>query len=70
MAIDTPATNRRMRRPEAAEYIGAAEPTLASWATRGGGPPYVKVGSKVVYLQRDLDEWMAARRISCTAELT
>jgi hypothetical protein len=67
--IGAPAANCRMNRACAAAYIGVAAPTLATWATRGGGPPFLKVGAKVVYLQTDLDHWMAARRISCTAEL-
>lgn len=66
--IDTPAVNRRMSRAEAAEYVSVSKETLATWAVRGGGPAFIKAGSKVIYLQSDLDAWMNSRRISCTAE--
>ena len=66
--VMTPAENPRLNRAEAAEYIGVSVPTLASWATRGGGPTFVKSGARVVYLTSDLDEWINARRVSCTAE--
>jgi len=59
----------KLTRREAADYIGVRYPTLCTWATTGGGPPFLKVGAKVVYLQRDLDEWLASRRVTCTAEL-
>jgi predicted DNA-binding transcriptional regulator AlpA len=67
--ISTPANNPRLSRAEAAKHIGVSVPTLASWATRGGGPAYIKSGAKVVYLTNDLDAWMASRRITHTAEL-
>lgn len=67
--IDTPAANPRLTREEAAYYIGISAETLATWATRGGGPVYIKVGSRCIYLQRDLEAWMQARRVSSTAEV-
>ena len=69
-AIGTPDANPRRNRNEAAEYIGCSPETLATWASRGGGPPYLRIGRKVVYLQSDLDVWMASRRVTCTAELS
>ena len=59
----------KLNRREAAEYIGASYPTLCTWASVGGGPPYIKVGRKVVYMRSDLDAWMDSRRVTCTAEL-
>lgn len=63
-----PKNNRRLDRKEAAEYIGVSTPTLASWATRGGGPPYIKLGTKVIYMQSDLDSWLSARRAFCSGD--
>jgi len=59
----------KLTRREAADYIGVRYPTLCTWATTGGGPPFLKVGAKVLYLQRDLDDWLSSRRVRCTAEL-
>jgi hypothetical protein len=66
IAIEPPV---KLTRRDAADYIGVSYPTLCTWATTGGGPPYLKVGAKVIYLQRDLDDWLASRRVTCTAEL-
>lgn len=48
---------------EAALYIGVARSTLKKWRVTGVGPPYVRVGSKIVYLVEDLDDFLRARRI-------
>ena len=42
--------------------------TLRSLRTRGGGPPYSKLGSKVVYIRRDIFAWLARGRRKSTAD--
>ena len=37
--------------------------TLAHWRSEGRGPAYVKIGAKVAYLGRDLNEWLASRTV-------
>lgn len=59
-------TNAFSRR-EAAKYIGIAEATLATMATRGGGPVFVRIGRRCVYLRADLDAFLAARRVRSTS---
>lgn len=51
---------------EAAAHCGLAPATLATMRCRGSGPPYFKLGRRVVYSFRDLDSWLAARRVSNT----
>lgn len=41
-----------------AEYTGFARATLKKWRATGDGPPYVRVGSKIVYRPADLDAWL------------
>ena len=41
--------------PEAAEYVGLSPATLETRRTRGGDPPFVKLGVRVVYRLEDLD---------------
>jgi hypothetical protein len=50
--------------PEAPELrvLGAVQ-TLARWRHEGRGPAYSKRGSRVIYLGRDVLEWLAARRV-------
>ena len=35
--------------------------SLATMATRGGGPPYFKIGKLCMYRLSDLEEWMSRR---------
>ncbi|CAA6603291.1 hypothetical protein MTBLM1_10311 [Rhodospirillaceae bacterium LM-1] len=48
---------------QASEILGISENTLAQWRFRRQGPNYRKLGtsrrSKVLYLQRDIDDWLA-----------
>jgi phosphatidylserine decarboxylase len=34
-----------------------ASATLASWRSRNSGPPYVKVGGRVLYKAADVEAW-------------
>ena len=63
-----PITERYRRPREAAKYVGLAEITLAKKRVHGGGPPYSKIGSAVVYDVRDLDAWVAAHKRSSTSD--
>jgi hypothetical protein len=53
---------------EASQFIGAAVQTLARWRCEGGGPPFIRVGRKIMYAIDDLIAWMNARRVSSTSE--
>ncbi|PCF95138.1 helix-turn-helix domain-containing protein [Vreelandella nigrificans] len=47
---------------EAAPYLGVSPRTLETWRSTGRhGVRYIKVGSRVRYRLRDLDEWLASR---------
>jgi predicted DNA-binding transcriptional regulator AlpA len=51
-----------LRTPEAAAYLKLAQPTLEKYRVRGEGPPFVKIGPRVVgYRRTDLDAWLANR---------
>ncbi len=60
--------DKKFSRPEAARYLGISARTLEGWAVRGGGPRMLKLGSRVVYRRRDLDEWLAARERASTSD--
>ena len=46
----------------AAERIGLRPKTLENWRVKGIGPPFYKIGGRVVYADADLDAWLTARR--------
>ncbi len=52
----------------AAEYLGLSPATLETLRCRGGGPPFVKLGRRVVYRREDLEAWLAEGRRSSTSE--
>jgi hypothetical protein len=67
-----------MRRKMTAEYVReilcqpCEETTLATQATRGGGPPFHKFGSIVLYAREDVDRWAhdrLGRAVRSTSEL-
>jgi len=51
----------RLGRGDAAKYLGLAEKTLAMWTLVGKGPRSVKVGGRVFYFRRDLDEFIGGK---------
>ncbi len=48
---------------EAAAYLSVAVQTLQKWRSSGGGPPYAKIGRRVVYRLTDLERWLESRLI-------
>jgi hypothetical protein len=65
---------RKYSREEAARLLRAnglrtTAASLATMATRGGGPPYFKIGKHCFYLQIDLEIWLA-KRSTCMLDST
>jgi len=57
------------REQKAAEYLCVSVGTLQQWRSAGRGPSYRKVGKRVLYAQRDLEEFVElARRTSTSQE--
>lgn len=46
---------------EAAAIVGLRPATLSTLRSRGGGPPYIKLGKAVRYRIEDLREWRDSR---------
>ena len=60
---------RKLRVPQAADYLGLSTSTLAKMRLRGDGPRYLKAGRRIViYDVHDLEEWLGARRRHSTSE--
>lgn len=53
-----------------AARLGVKIGTLAKIRVRGGGPPFVKIGARVMYDEKDLDAWLDAQpRHDSTSDL-
>lgn len=50
-----------MTTKETAAYVRLGKPTLEHYRIRGGGPPFLKLGSAIRYRKCDVDEWLASR---------
>jgi predicted DNA-binding transcriptional regulator AlpA len=50
-------SDRYLRTPEAARYLGLSSRTLEKHRTYGTGPTYRKLGGRVVYALHDLRAW-------------
>jgi hypothetical protein len=55
---------------KAARALGLAPGTLAKLRLSGNGPPYYKLGRRVLYRQEDLATWLESRlaRDTCDAD--
>jgi hypothetical protein len=40
-----------------AQRWGYSPASLANWRSAGAGPPYVKIGKKVIYLMKDIEQY-------------
>lgn len=62
---------RLLTEKEAAPYIGMSRSFLRQSRMNGKrknrppGPPFLKIGRKVLYLAEDLDAWLLAHRRNC-----
>ena len=60
---------RYLRRHEAASYLNVSHSYLAKLAVFGGGPRMIRAGRTILYDRDDLDEWLAARKVTSTSEV-
>jgi hypothetical protein len=53
----------------AAATLGVEPRTMQEWRCKGGGPPFIRVSSRCVrYRLSDLEQWVAERRATSTAD--
>jgi predicted DNA-binding transcriptional regulator AlpA len=50
-----------------AQLLGCTPKALQAWRTRGGGPPFVKLGRLVRYKWSDVSAWLETRRRTSTS---
>jgi hypothetical protein len=55
---------------EAALALRLSERTLERSRVSGFGPPFCKLGRRVLYRADDLDQWIAGRVVSSTSATT
>ena len=53
---------------QAARIVGLSAKTLARYRVKGKGPVFLKLGGRVRYLRKDLDDWAHRRRRASTRD--
>lgn len=51
-------TDKAMSEKEAAEYLGLRPNTLSNWRITRKGPPYYRVGGRIIYRLKELEFWL------------
>jgi predicted DNA-binding transcriptional regulator AlpA len=64
--IDTP--TRKLPVRDAARFLSVSKSWLDKKRLDGGGPPYLKLGRRVVYDLDDLERWATGNRRHHTSE--
>jgi hypothetical protein len=59
---------RKVDQNGAGAHTGIPARNYEMWRVRGGGPPYYKLGRRVVYDTDELDEWMRSKRRTSTSD--
>ena len=54
---------------EVAERLGVSPATLANWRSAGRGPAYLRIGGRVVYPEKAIEQWLEAQLINPREEL-
>lgn len=54
-SIDGYLTSERL-----AEHLGVHPSTLVKWRMARSGPPYVRVGKRILYSQNSIENWLKA----------
>ena len=60
---------KKLSTAQAAEYLGLGKSTLDKLRIAGGGPPFIKIGSRVLYDVDDLDAWLVQHKRASTSSL-
>ncbi len=64
----TKSQNHFLTTEEAANYLRLSPRTLEKMRVTGEGPPFRKLGRRVLYVKSDLDAWAEAQRRKSTSD--
>ncbi|MDP3404010.1 MAG: helix-turn-helix domain-containing protein [Brevundimonas sp.] len=67
--MSSPDTPKLLNVNEAAGRLGVSESYLNKLRLTGGGPPFVKIGVRVVYDPADLIAWVESHKRQSTSDL-
>ena len=59
-----------INRTATATALNISPRTLEKWAVTGEGPPFYKLGGRVLYDIEDIETWVSSRRRSSTSQIS
>ena len=68
MAASEISNSRWLSTTEAADHCSVGKSTLEKLRLTGGGPPFIKLGARVIYDMSDLDAWLNKHRRGSTTD--
>ena len=57
-----------MNAAQAARWLGMSPSYLSKARMNGSGPPYLKIGTRVLYDEADLSAWLEAQKRTSTGD--
>lgn len=60
--------NEALGTAEAADYLGLSPKTLENWRVRGGGPQFMKMGSRCLYSVQGLNDFKKSNARNSTSQ--
>ena len=54
---------------QSAEKLGLSRQTLANWRCMRKGPPYTRLGSRILYDEDDLEKFARGRRVDPESDM-
>jgi hypothetical protein len=54
--------SKRLSEAQAAKKLGVTPATLANWRWRKYGPPWLKIGRRIEYVDSDITAWEESQR--------
>lgn len=67
IVTDGDASRRYWTVAEFCEVVDRSPYTAQRWRSEGGGPPYLKVGGRVMYDEERVHEWLASHEQTSTS---
>jgi len=58
---EAPGADELLPVSKVAQMLGIAPATLAKWRVFGNGPAYIRMGNRILYRRRVLEEFVASR---------
>jgi predicted DNA-binding transcriptional regulator AlpA len=58
-----------MTEQQASKFLELSPKTLQKYRMQGGGPKFIKIGRKIRYRRKHLDEWLETRTFENTGQV-